>query len=152
MKYTAEIGSVAKFHRNWFRHSKVKRQHGDRISLQNDNNRRVWRIASSGMLRRVALVRSYVSEELSASFIRVAKIGKLGRTASVFPSSPILVTLMMEQIWSSETSVLTRATRRNIPEDAILHTRLLIFYRLMRSPCCLLTFECLKPESGTMST
>jgi hypothetical protein len=42
-------------------------------------------MVSSGMLRRVALVRTDVSEELSASFIKV-----------------------------------TTATRRNIPEDAIL--------------------------------
>jgi hypothetical protein len=66
-------------------------------------------MASSGMLRHVALVRTDVSEELRASFIRVTRIGELGTTlvvhlvilrslrrfivtASVVHSSPILVT------------------------------------------------------------
>jgi hypothetical protein len=87
------------------------------------------RMVSSGMLRRVALVRTEVSEELRASFIRVTRIGELGTTlavttnlrtlcrllvtASVVPSSTILVTLMKEALSSSETSVLTRATNLN---------------------------------------
>jgi hypothetical protein len=41
------------------------------------------RMVSSGMLRRVALVRTDVSEVFSASFIRVTRIGELGTTLAV---------------------------------------------------------------------
>jgi hypothetical protein len=44
-------------------------------------------------------------------------------TANVVPSSSIRVTRMMEAFVSSETSVLTRATWRNIPEDGIFHSQ-----------------------------
>jgi hypothetical protein len=40
--------------------------------------------------------------------------------ANIVSSSPILVTLLMEALSSSETSVLTRGTGRNTPEYGIL--------------------------------
>jgi hypothetical protein len=46
-------------------------------------------MVSSGMLRRVALVRTDASEELSASFIRVTRIGELGKTLALTTNRPI---------------------------------------------------------------
>jgi hypothetical protein len=94
------------------------------------------RMPSPWILRHVALVRTGVSEELSASIIMVT-IGEVGTTpavtflrsvrqllvtASVVPSSPILVTLMMEALSSTKTSVPKRDTRLNLREDVILHS------------------------------
>jgi hypothetical protein len=73
------------------------------------------RMASSGMLRRVALVRTDVPEEPSASFFRVTRIGELGTTPAV----------------TSNRRTLTRATQRNIPEDTILQ---LLGYQLRDCP------------------
>jgi hypothetical protein len=64
------------------------------------------------MLHHVALVRTNVSEECIAFTIKVTRI---------VPNSPILVIMMMEAIYSSEMSVLTRATWLNSPEDGILN-------------------------------
>jgi hypothetical protein len=55
------------------------------------------------------------------SFLR--SVRRLLVTANV-PSSPILVTMIKEALSASETTVLTRPTRRNIPEDAVLHSHL----------------------------
>jgi hypothetical protein len=71
----------------------------------------------------VAVVRTDVLEEHTASIIKVSRIGEvfllsvlqLLVTANVVPSSP------------SETSVLTGATRRIISEDAILRIKLLFW-------------------------
>jgi hypothetical protein len=85
------------------------------------------------MLRRVALVRTEVPEGLIIYILSVTRIDELATMlraqeflrnvplllviANVVSSSPILVNLRMGAIPSSETLVLTRAKRRNIPED-----------------------------------
>jgi hypothetical protein len=70
---------------------------------------------SSGMLRHVDFVRTKHS-------ISSQRACWLLITAHLVPSSPILVTLMMEALHSSEMSVPTRVTWRNIPEGGILHS------------------------------
>jgi hypothetical protein len=122
----------------------------------------------------VVLVKTDVSEVLSASIIKVTRIGELGITLKngVFwmlrlratrrnipedtilhshrrenlksyigttlavTNSSILVTLMMEEILSSETAILSRATRRNIPEDVILKRNSFSYYELQNASVC----------------
>jgi hypothetical protein len=93
------------------------------------------KMLSSGMLHHVALLITEVSEKYIASIIRVTRIGELWatlaltsnqntlwrNTVKVFHTWPFLFNLMVEEICSSETSVLTRATQRNIPEG-VLHS------------------------------
>jgi hypothetical protein len=58
-----------------------------------------------------------------AVFVFLRSVRRLLVTANDIPSSQILVTLMIGALSSFETSILTRATRRNFPEDGILHSR-----------------------------
>jgi hypothetical protein len=80
------------------------------------------------MLRRVALVRNDVSEERIASIVSVTRIDELGTTLAVTNNrrtlrKDTLVTLMMEAIQFSETSVLKRAARSKIQEHVSLQKR-----------------------------
>jgi hypothetical protein len=59
-------------------------------------------MVSSGLLRRVALVRTDVSEDPSASFIRVTKIGELGTTQAATSNR--------------------RTLRRTTPDDNFFHS------------------------------
>jgi hypothetical protein len=102
------------------------------------------------MLRRVALVGTNVSEELKNIFLSVRR---LLLTANVVPSLPILVILMKEALSFSETSVLTRATRRNIPEDTILHSHRrenLKFYMLIM--CSYSAYYFHRDDAGDISS
>jgi hypothetical protein len=66
-------------------------------------------MATSGLLRRVALVITDVSEEVSVSFIRMTRIFELVTTLAVTSNRR---TLRRNNL----------TTMRNIPEDAILHS------------------------------
>jgi hypothetical protein len=95
----------------------------------------------SDILHNVAFVRTDVSEECSTSIIKVTRISETGTTlavtsnrqtlqllvtATVVPSSPILVTLMMEALHSFQMSVIAKAIWHNIPKDGILRTTVYI--------------------------
>jgi hypothetical protein len=72
-------------------------------------NRFTARMPCPGMLCRVALVRTDVSVKRSTCNIKMTRIGELGMTLAVTSTPRLLVAI--------------RATRRNIPEDGILHSQ-----------------------------
>jgi hypothetical protein len=72
----------------------------------------------------VALVRTDILGEHITSDIMVTRFGKQGTLAATSNQGMlILVTLMMQAIYSSGSSVLTRATWHHTPEDSILQTK-----------------------------
>jgi hypothetical protein len=94
------------------------------------------------MLRRVALVRTDVSEELSASIVRVTRIGVLGTAlavTNVVPSSSVLVTFTMEALSSSENRFLQEpygVTSQKTPffiVTAVKPSNLTVFQRSLSS-------------------
>jgi hypothetical protein len=83
-------------------------------------------MVSSGLLRRVALVRTTRATRRNNPGDTILHSHRRENLksyrANFVPSSRIFVTLMMEALSTSETLVLTRGTCHNIPEGAIRHS------------------------------
>jgi hypothetical protein len=88
------------------------------VTVKNDV---FWDVTPCGSCKNRRFERTYPLHN------RVKRISVLETTSAVTSinvvfSSLTIFTLMMEAILSSETSALTRATRRHIPEDGIFHS------------------------------
>jgi hypothetical protein len=101
---------------------RVKLKRADVLEERSDYIIRVARISELGTTLAVSSNRSTLQRNTVYSIYVVffCSVHRLLITANVVPSSRIIATLMMEGTRSSQTSVLTRATRRNITEDCVL--------------------------------
>jgi hypothetical protein len=80
-------------------------------------------MSSSGMLRSVALVRTDVSEELSASFIKVTKIGELGTTLAVTRHESICLVITrfhFVRLGGSSVNISNKMIKYSAPESGIV--------------------------------
>jgi hypothetical protein len=83
-------------------------------------NKKNKNIVVNGVFWVVTPCGSCKNRRFGGLFLR--SVHRLLVAAGAVPSSPIFVSLMKEAPGSSETSVLTRATQRDNPEDTILHS------------------------------
>jgi hypothetical protein len=99
------------------------------------------------MISALVLLEHGISVNLCNSYEFLHSVLWLLVTANIVPSSPILVTLMMEALHSSEMLVLTTATQHSIPEDGILHShhhenlKCYIAYTYSENPLCSFPFS-----------
>jgi hypothetical protein len=97
----------------------------------NVENSIFWDVTDISEERIIPMIRVTGIIELKYYVVFLSSMLQLLVAANIVPSSPILVTLMMMMmmmmmmgaICTSERSVLTRITWRNIPEDGILYRR-----------------------------